>query len=82
MSPNWNEMRRWPVGTLPDMERPKRTRLQKYVLPEDRPQVMAAVRQASATKSLFARDVTILMTAQKKAPDAQGGLVARRRRRE
>jgi hypothetical protein len=55
------------------MEGPKRTRLHKYVLPEDRPQVMAAVSQASATKSLFARDVTFLMTAekaQKKVPDA------------
>ena len=59
--------------SLPDMEGPKRTRLHEYVLPEARPQVMAAVSQASATKSLFARDVTFLMTAeeaQKKVPDA------------
>ncbi|HEU5134300.1 MAG TPA: ATP-binding protein [Steroidobacteraceae bacterium] len=54
MSPDWSELR--PLkgrNFVADSEEPDRNWLDKYVFPEDQPQVMARVREAMRTKSVF-----------------------------
>ena len=54
MSRNRNEVRLLIGGDcIPDTEELSRAWLHKYVLPEDRPPVMAAISQAIVTKSFF-----------------------------
>jgi PAS domain-containing protein len=63
MSPNWSEMPQLICRDfIPDTEGPSRTWLHKYVLPEDRLQVMATINQAIATKSLFEIEHRVLRT--------------------
>jgi signal transduction histidine kinase len=54
MSPDWTEMR-YLRGKdfIPDTEGPSCAWLQKYIHPEDQPQVMAAINRAVAAKSVF-----------------------------
>jgi len=61
MNPDWTEMR-YLRGRdfVPDTEGPSRTWVQKYIHPEDQPQVMAAISQAIATKSVFELEHRIL----------------------
>jgi len=54
MSPDWDEMRHL-VGHdfIDDTAEPSQTWLQKYILPEDQPNVLAAIRAAIRTTSVF-----------------------------
>ena len=54
MSADWTEMRHL-VGRdfIADTAEPSRTWLQKYIHPDDQPQVMAVIQQAIRTKSVF-----------------------------
>jgi PAS domain-containing protein len=55
MSPDWSEMR-YLQGRefIPDTDRPSRTWLEEYIDPEDQPHVLAVIREAIRTKSMFA----------------------------
>ncbi|HEY6447197.1 MAG TPA: ATP-binding protein [Acidobacteriaceae bacterium] len=54
MSPDWSEMRQLTGGPfLTQTEAPKKGWLEDYILPEDQAQVLEAIRQAVATKSMF-----------------------------
>ena len=54
MSPDWSEMRRL-VGRefLRDTDAPSRTWLETYIFPEDQPQVLAVIREAIRTQTMF-----------------------------
>jgi two-component system CheB/CheR fusion protein len=54
MSPDWSEMRELRGRKfIPDTEAPSRTWLEKYIDPQDQPQVLAAIQEAIRTKSVF-----------------------------
>jgi PAS domain S-box-containing protein len=54
MSPDWSEMRELHGQQfVADTEAPSRTWLQKYIYPEDQPQVIAAINEAIRTKTMF-----------------------------
>lgn len=61
MSPDWTEMRHL-VGRdfIEDTEEASQSWLEKYILPEDRPHVMAVIREAIRTKSLFELEHRVL----------------------
>lgn len=54
MSEDWTEMRYLGGGNfLSDTETPSKEWLERYIHPEDQPAVMAAIQQATETKSVF-----------------------------
>ncbi|WP_160939386.1 PAS domain S-box protein [Teichococcus coralli] len=54
MSPDWTEMRRLEGRDfLADTVKPSSTWLDEYILPEDRPQVLAAIQEAISTRDIF-----------------------------
>ena len=54
MSPDWSEMRYLHGRNfVPDTEDPTRSWLEKYIVPEDQPQVLAAISEAIAAKRVF-----------------------------
>ncbi|HXY39589.1 MAG TPA: ATP-binding protein [Vicinamibacteria bacterium] len=61
MSPDWSEMRHL-VGRdfVADTDDPSRSWLQKYIHPDDQPQVLAAVEEAIRTRSVFQMEHRIL----------------------
>ena len=61
MSPDWTEMR-YLRGKdfIPDTEGPSSAWLQKYIHPEDHPQVMRAINRAVAAKSVFELEHRVL----------------------
>jgi signal transduction histidine kinase len=61
MSADWSEMR-YLRGKdfIPDTEGPSCAWLQKYIHPEDQPQVMAAIHRAVAAKSVFELEHRVL----------------------
>jgi signal transduction histidine kinase len=61
MSPDWTEMR-YLVGRdfIADTGRPNRSWLQKYIPPEDQPQVLAKIQEAIRTQSLFELEHRVL----------------------
>jgi signal transduction histidine kinase/ActR/RegA family two-component response regulator len=61
MGPDWTEMR-YLRGKdfMPDTEGPSSAWLQKYIHPEDQPQVMAAINRAVGTKSVFELEHRVL----------------------
>jgi two-component system, chemotaxis family, CheB/CheR fusion protein len=61
MSPDWSEMRQLHGRDfIPDTHTPSRTWLQKYIHPDDRPQVMEAIKQAIRTKGIFELEHRVL----------------------
>jgi PAS domain S-box-containing protein len=61
MSPDWSEMRQLHSRSfLANTERPSRTWLDDYIPPDDHAQVMAAVRGAMRTKSVFELEHRVL----------------------
>ncbi|HWB93180.1 MAG TPA: ATP-binding protein [Puia sp.] len=61
MSPDWTEMYRLEGrGFLTNTSGPDSHWLQKYILPDDQPEVMAAIQQAIRTKSVFQLEHRIL----------------------
>lgn len=61
MSPDWAELR-YLVGRdfIPDTDRPSGTWLQKYIHPDDRVHVMAAINEAIRTKRAFELEYRVL----------------------
>lgn len=61
MNPDWTEMRHL-VGRdfIEDTEEASESWLEKYILPEDQPHVMAVIREAIRTKSLFELEHRVL----------------------
>ncbi len=54
MSPDWSEMRHlWGKYFIADTTEATKGWIEKYILPEDRPFVMAAIQRAIETKSVF-----------------------------
>ena len=54
MSPDWSEMRQLNGGgLLANTERPNRNWLQEYIYSDDRPKVLATVKEAIRTKGVF-----------------------------
>ncbi|WP_173198397.1 PAS domain S-box protein [Geobacter sp. SVR] len=54
MSPDWSEMREFHSrGFLASTETPSSNWLQEYISPDDQPQVVAAIREAIRTRSMF-----------------------------
>ncbi len=54
VSPDWSEMRELKgAGFLADTQEPNRNWLEKYILPDDQPMVLRAVRNAIRTRSMF-----------------------------
>jgi signal transduction histidine kinase len=54
MSPDWSEMRKLHGRDfIPDTEAPSRTWFQKYIHPDDQPNVLAVINQAIRAKSIF-----------------------------
>jgi signal transduction histidine kinase len=61
MSPDWAVMRRVAGRQfIADTDAPDRSWLERYVLPEDRPQVMAAIEAAIRTKGVFELEHRVL----------------------
>lgn len=61
MSPNWTEM--WQLhgrGFLPDTDVPDPNWLEKYIHPEDHPQVRAVIEQAIRTRDIFQLEHRVL----------------------
>jgi PAS domain S-box-containing protein len=55
MSPDWSEMRQLQSeGFLANTERPNRSWLQEYILPDDQPYVTSVINESIRTKSIFA----------------------------
>ncbi len=62
MSPDWKEMRRLRGRDfLADTEEPDRTWLEKYIHPEDRPRVTAAIETAIRGKTIFELEHRVVM---------------------
>ena len=61
MSPDWSEMRHL-VGRefIPDTLAPIRSWVDRYILPEDQPEVLGAIRQAIRTRSTFQMEHRVL----------------------
>ena len=61
MSPDWKEMR-YLEGRefIADTNHPERNWVEKYIHPQDQPQVMSAIRQAITTKSIFELEHRVL----------------------
>jgi PAS domain S-box-containing protein len=61
MSPDWSEMRQLHGRDfIPDTEAPSRTWLQKYIHPDDQPNVLAVINQAIRAKSIFELEYRVL----------------------
>ncbi len=62
MSPDWSEMRYLSGRNfIVDTTSPSRSWLETYILPEDQPQVLAAIQQAIRTKSTFELEHRVIL---------------------
>jgi PAS domain-containing protein len=61
MSPDWSEMRQLHSrGFLADMPKPSKDWLRQYIPPDDQPAVLAAIRKAIDSKSMFELEHRVL----------------------
>lgn len=61
MNPDWSEMRQLRGRDfLPDTDSPSRTWLQKYIHPDDQPQMLAVINEAIRTKGIFKLEHRVL----------------------